>query len=70
MAAAPPGAVPPVVAPPVPLSGPPMWEELFGAPERVFSAPAVPYAIISAALFTSGDLPYAESSCADRLKKR
>jgi hypothetical protein len=34
-----------------------MWEELFSAPERVFSAPTVPYAIISAALFTSGDPP-------------
>ena len=57
MAAAPPGAVPPVAAPPVPLPGPPTWEELFAAPERVFSAPAVPYAVISAALFASVDPP-------------
>jgi hypothetical protein len=39
------------------LSGPPTWEELFDAPERVFSAPAVPYAVVSAALFASGDPP-------------
>jgi hypothetical protein len=58
MAAAPLGAIPLVVAPPVPLSGPPTCEELFGAPERVFSAPStVPYAVISAALFALGDPP-------------
>ena len=57
MAAAPPGVVPPVAAPPVPVTGPPTWEELFATPERVFSAPAVPYAVISAALFASADPP-------------
>jgi hypothetical protein len=57
MAATPPGAVPLVVAPLVPLSTPPTWEELLGAPEKVFSAPAVPYAVVSAALFASGDPP-------------
>ena len=57
MAAAPPGAVPPVVAPPVPLPGPPTWEELFAELERVFSAPAVPYAVVSAAIFNSADAP-------------
>ena len=57
MAAAPPGVVPPVAMPPVPVTGPPTWEELFTTPERVFSAPAVPYAVISAALFASADPP-------------
>lgn len=58
MAAAPPGAVPPVASPPVPLPGPPTWEELFAKPKRVFSAPAVPYAVVSAAIFNSVDAPY------------
>jgi hypothetical protein len=57
MATAPPGAVPPVVTLPVPLPGPPTWEELFAEPERVFSAPAVPYAVVSAAIFNSADAP-------------
>jgi hypothetical protein len=57
MAAAPLGAIPPVTTPPVPLPSPPTWEELFAAPERVFSAPAVPYAVISAARFALADLP-------------
>jgi hypothetical protein len=57
MATAPPGAVPPVVAPLVPLPRPPTWEELFAELERVFSAPAVPYTVVSAAIFNSADVP-------------
>ena len=55
MAAAPPAVGPPalVVAPP----GPPSWCELYNSTDRVFSAPIIPYALLSAAFFHLVDPP-------------
>ena len=58
MAAAPPAAAgPPAIVPPLMQLGPPMWEELFAAPERIFALPDTPYGVVSAALFSSLDPP-------------
>ena len=57
MAAAPPAAgLPPAIVPTPPL-GPPSWKELYQSADRVFSAPVVPYTVLSAAIFNSGDPP-------------
>ena len=54
-------AVPPVAGPPPhgpgPLAGPPSWRELYKAADRCFTAPEVPYAVVSMALFTSANAP-------------
>ena len=57
MAAMPPTAGPPAMAP-VPLPGPPSWRELYESADHIFSAPVMPYTVLSAAtLFNSGDPP-------------
>ena len=56
MADMPPAAGPPAGAP-VPPPGPPSWRELYESADRVFPAPVVPYAVLSAAIFNSGDPP-------------
>ena len=38
-------------------SGPPSWRELYDSTDRVFPAPIVPYALLSAAFFRSVDPP-------------
>ena len=58
-AALPAAAGPPAIALPLMQLGPPTWEELFAAPERVFTLPNVPYGVVSAALFSSLDPPEA-----------
>ena len=58
MAATPPAAAgPPAIVPPLAQLGPPTWEELLAAPDRVFTLPDVPYGVFSATLFSSVDLP-------------
>ena len=60
MAAAPSAAAgPPAIEPPLMQLGPPMWEELFTAPEHIFALPDAPYGVVSAALFSLLDLPEA-----------
>ena len=55
MAAAPLAVGPPalVAVPP----GPPSWHELYDSADHIFSAPIVPYALLSAAFFRSVDPP-------------
>ena len=58
MAATPPAAAGlPLMVPPLAQLGPPTWEELLAAPDRVFALPDVPYGLFSAALFSSMDPP-------------
>ena len=56
MAAAPPAdSGLPAIAPPIVLPGPLMWEEHFAAVDWVFTSPAVPYGMLSAAIFHLAD---------------
>ena len=60
MAAAPLAVAPPAVGPPALVAappGPPSWHELYDSTDRVFSAPIIPYALLSAAFFRSVDPP-------------
>ena len=58
MAAIPPAAAGPLAAAPqVALPGPPTWEELFATADWVFTSPAVPFTMLSAAIFNSADPP-------------
>ena len=56
MAAMPAAAGPPTVIP-VPPSGLSLWQELYKSADHVFSAPFVPYAVLSATIFNSVDPP-------------